>query len=66
MGSLLLIKPTVDEKVDVLAIEAPSSKSLVDFSALALGEAGEKRVGGLSLGKSEVVLDIAEFGCSTG
>lgn len=44
---------TVEENVDVLAIEAASA-SLAAFSGLAglfLGDAGWKRVGGLSLGK---------------
>jgi len=61
MGSLLLIKPTVEENVDVLAMEAPSSASLVDLVDLTLGVAGEKRVGGFSSGKPGLLLGIGDF-----
>jgi hypothetical protein len=61
MGSLLLIKPTVEEKVDVLAMEAPSSTSLADLVGLTLGEAGEKMVGGFSFWKPGSLLGIGDF-----
>lgn len=54
---MLLIKPTVEEKLDVVIVEAPSSITLADLLALSLGEAGEKRVGGFSLGNSRPLLD---------
>jgi len=44
---------TVEEKVDVLAIEAVSMSltALAGLAGFIFGEAGWKRVGGLSLGK---------------
>lgn len=41
---------TVEVKVDVLARDALSVSLLFGFAALILGEAGWKRVGGMSLG----------------
>lgn len=45
-----LIRPTVEAKVDVLAIEDVST-SFAGLAGLTLGEAGWKRVGGWSFGK---------------
>jgi hypothetical protein len=52
-----LIRETVEEKVAWLAIDSASMSfaSLVGLAAFTLGEAGEKMVGGRSLGKP--------FGC---
>ena len=47
---MLLTRPTVEEKVDVLAIEAVSTFFL--DAGFILGEAGCNQVGGLSLGNS--------------
>ncbi len=47
-------RPTVEAKVDVLAMEVVSLSFIVvdGMAGLTLGEAGWKRVGGLSFGKS--------------
>lgn len=55
MGSFLLteslISPTVEENVEVVAIEEVST-SFAGLAGLILGEAGWKRVGGRSFGKA--------------
>ena len=47
---MLLTKPTVEAKVDVLAIETVST--FFPVAGFILGEAGCNQVGGLSLGNS--------------
>ena len=51
----------VEEKLDVVMVEAPSSMTLSDLLDLFLGEAGDKMVGGLSSGNSRSLLGFGNY-----